>query len=433
MQLTRRKSSLFIDPPGRIFQVAVFLLLTSIFSILVFLFRDPDFYWHTATAWLYHHGLPLGRESFTYTMPAFHWINHEWLFDWLSYYISPFLIVGASISASYFLLAKRRTITNFCLFLLGILPFLAPRPLFISILGYSFIYRFYAKKWFYYIFPVFFIFWSNMHAGFIFTIPVIFYLIYQRYRNILLPAIWLLFVAITTLTIGNGISTYVEIARTAFDRQLSARIGEWMPLYAHAGFKYGFISILLFIFVYFLVLTAKASKNDLKMLLLAFPVFLSVRYYTFFFPVVYGYMIDQKDIFSYEFKRATNRIRPYFYLSIVMLFLLYLIQYSNNRYYADQTIYSLTTLKCGDRIFADYNLAGWFEIRGFSVFIDGRMPSWSDQRGNILDRYIKVTDGDLSELAAHGVNCAVMGYKNQPFEEKARAVYTSGEVYLYEF
>ena len=70
------------------------LLLISFYLILLFLgfiltynLLDPDFGWHIKTGQLIlERGIP-DKDWYSYTMPDFPWVNHEWLIDVLMYKI----------------------------------------------------------------------------------------------------------------------------------------------------------------------------------------------------------------------------------------------------------------------------------------------------------------------------------------------------------
>ena len=75
----------------------LFIVLVSCGFFITSGWQDPDFGWHVRTGELIlQEGVPQ-QDWYSYTMPDFHWIDHEWLTDVLMYKVY-------SIYGFYFLL-----------------------------------------------------------------------------------------------------------------------------------------------------------------------------------------------------------------------------------------------------------------------------------------------------------------------------------------
>lgn len=96
----------------KVFSALVYILL---FIFLLYPYRDYDWGWHYRMGeYFFQHGKMLVANKYTWTMPGYQWVNHEWLYDPLEYLVfSAFSFVGmsiagASVALSWFYLGVRK-------------------------------------------------------------------------------------------------------------------------------------------------------------------------------------------------------------------------------------------------------------------------------------------------------------------------------------
>ena len=255
---------------------------------------DPDMGWHLKDGeYLLAHNLQVAKtDIFSYTMPEFPLIMHEWLADVWMYVIYRksglfFLsVIFAFISGAAFIFAsfgvKARREHKVIAALLGTIasiPVLGVRPQMLNLLGLAvvlfIIFRFRSdpKTKLVYGLPPLFLLWVNMHGGF--SVGLFFIGIFVGFeaaklalKKILVktkprkflesPGRWLgkntlefeavlklagLLVISFLATLINPYSwrVYVEIFTTIFDKYAKANIGEWMPIVAGNPMSFQFI------------------------------------------------------------------------------------------------------------------------------------------------------------------------------------------------
>src|SRR3989344_2267759 len=94
--------------------VLFFILLAGAAFALTFNSLDPDFGWHVRTGQLIlERGIP-HQDWYTFTMPSFAWIDHEWLFNVFMYKAYEFLgihgmqfLFVVMYTPAFFILRKR--------------------------------------------------------------------------------------------------------------------------------------------------------------------------------------------------------------------------------------------------------------------------------------------------------------------------------------
>lgn len=68
----------------------IFILLTAVLAVTFFLIAhtliDPDFGWHVELGkYIHTYGVPF-HDPFSYSMPTYSFIDHEWLTNYLVFY-----------------------------------------------------------------------------------------------------------------------------------------------------------------------------------------------------------------------------------------------------------------------------------------------------------------------------------------------------------
>lgn len=233
-----------------------------VFSASLYNPADSDLGWHIKYGeYFFTHGKILRDNIFSSTMVNFHWINHSWATDILTYAIyKPFGFFGLTIAGalvatlSVYCIAKAARLSFFEKAILFPLVLYLEEPMFInsfrsqllSILGISFLYfllkRFEQGKHrsLYFIIPLFFI-WANIHGGFIlglaiFGMWIVLYflhlLLFKKFDTIKRDCITFSIVIFTSIcaTLLNPftIGIYQE-TMLHFGNQLQQYIVEWTP------------------------------------------------------------------------------------------------------------------------------------------------------------------------------------------------------------
>jgi len=274
--------------------IFMFLGVLLIFFIAFRPPTDPDMGWHLADGeYLMSHHLQVAtHDIFSYTMPNFPLIMHEWLTDIAMFAIQKYAglltlsIIFAMITAGAFFLAafgvrarKEYKIIAAILGMIASIPILGVRPQILSLLGLALVifiifrFRENTQTRLIYALPPFFLLWANVHGGFfaglafiglflgLETGKLVVAFILQKIkkwpklvlaggriaRNSLelssvkkLAAIYFISIAATFIN-PYGWRIYVEIFTTIFDSYAKANIGEWLPVTVANPMSFQFI------------------------------------------------------------------------------------------------------------------------------------------------------------------------------------------------
>ncbi len=415
-----------------------FVLLVTIAFGLTYNLLDPDFGWHIKSGELIlERGIPY-QDWYSFSMPNFPWVNHEWLMDIFMYWIYSaigmyglLLVFLVFYTTSFFIIQKPKHFLAFALpVALGFLAtteFLGLRPqlftvFFVALLMWlldAFLGENSKLVW---LLPLLFLTWVNLHASFfagLFILCVIlvcevFKKILPRLREIKSLAflknfqiqeqpsqkIWqlagiTLLCCLITLANPYGIRIYEELFRTIGDSYLKFHITEWFPLFL-MGFKP-------LIYLYLAILVASIAlfykKIDFTKLVLVTAFFLlslsSIRYFLVFvivsLPVlvslVDGIQIDSKKLKQLfgSFSLVNKGIFLVPPLAVVICLAVYASQAvsqavaaQKTAFYPEKAISFLKTLPLSENMLNDYTFGGYliWKLPERKVFIDGRMPSW---------------------------------------------------------
>ena len=214
-------------------KISQFFLFFAFFVLLVFFSflatyknLDPDFGWHFRTGQLIlERGVPY-QDWYSYTMPNFPWIDHEWLTDVLIYKIYSYfggnfllLIFLFIYTLSFFIIKNQNYNFKFFIFATSLgylttLGLLGIRPQLLTIFFIAILWKILSNflenssKFIYpvrnqihkqigsyfwrpisngvYFLPFLFLFWANLHAGFfagLFILSIILFLeIFKKFR-----------------------------------------------------------------------------------------------------------------------------------------------------------------------------------------------------------------------------------------------------------
>ncbi len=406
-------------------RVKIINALSSIFpySILIVLFYfyclnslgilDSDFGWHLQTGrYILTHGIPK-TDPFSYTMPSYQLIPHEWLTQIIIAKLFPVLgTIGLSIIFAFLailpigfqtILYKGKTFIPLLLMEGGaMITLIGLRPkqldwLFAEILFLLFLSQ---KHWrsFRYFLPILMIFWVNLHGGFALGIGLIFLYIFLRfvfYKSInLIDIVVLLLSIIATFINPYGIYMWKWVYITMTDTKLHSRIIEWLP-------SFYFINLMLWTYtatsLFFIFKYARRfPKDQIAMYIILF-IFGVSSYRNIPFWLLYSLPLTYTAIklFSLEVEKikfGKKRLLIIYRLFIVLILIVFALQYyplfllgKKTSFYPTSAITYLKIHPYSGQLFAPYEWGGYliWQYPEKKVFIDGRMPSWRQHTNNL--------------------------------------------------
>jgi hypothetical protein len=273
----------------------VFLLIGVLFIFFMSLRPpiDPDMGWHLMDGeYLFSHNFQAAhRDIFSFTMPNFPLIMHEWMTEIAMYFIYsnwgllPLSLFFAIVTTSAFLLAtfgvraeKEHKIIAAMLAVIAGAPIIGVRPQMVNLLGLALtiylIFGLRKDREFrgIYFLPLIFAVWVNSHAGFavgLFFLAVflcvelgklivarllgrgkkeVFLRISEKIiRGSLDFKVWLKLVSITAVSVlatllnPYGWKIYIEVFSTIFDQYSKKIISEWLPVTVHNPMSWQFL------------------------------------------------------------------------------------------------------------------------------------------------------------------------------------------------
>ncbi|MEK7571521.1 MAG: hypothetical protein AAB553_04550 [Patescibacteria group bacterium] len=371
---------------------------------------DADFGWHLRLGeFIAQSGVPR-TDPFSYTMPSYPVISHEWLVDRMIAAVYPFIgysgIAGVfslfAVGALWFSLqtvaAARKEMWFPFLLVVGSLGiFVGNRPQVVTWFLFAFVlwivrdaHRF--IKW-QYLLPLLFLLWANVHGGFvlglvILTVSTGYWLVQKKVSAVRAGGI----VALSFLASGStpyGFGMWQEVWTSMADPSLRFVIQEWMP----AIFTFSLILWLFVVLSCFLVYRYRDRFSGLDLLLyggLLLAGLSSVRHLPLWMLVALPLTIESLSFFIQDAQKITEgkrRLSQAFRLLLVISMLFFLpdafaiIRGISGGYDAKYPIQAVTFLQdkipTGE-IFVPYNWGGYllWQLPEKRVFVDGRMPSW---------------------------------------------------------
>ena len=415
------------------FKKIFFILTLSIFWVKGILFLDPDFGWHLRLGNLIlNSGIPK-TDPFSYTMPSFPFIAHEWLTDVILAKLYPALgqIGLAGIYTSLALFSLIISLGKAKSSYLKTLPFILGTAI---LLGYSGIrhqvisWLFLAlllkiilnestwKKWRWMV-PPFFIGWTNLHGSFAIGITTLFLVIFLKsWRE---KKLWLegLLVSILSLlaTFINpyGPRLWWEIWLTFSDRSLRWTIAEWQP--SLFFFNPSFTALLTLSAILIWRYRKKFKLEELGLyLLFLFQGISSLRHIPLWVIVSLPTTITGLSWFYQEaklIKEGRQRFAKAYNFAIAGSLTIFFLQsifslggaksITEEAFYPKKAVKFLKANLPQGQIFSEYGWGGYliWKLPEKKVFIDGRMPSWrwqasADKESNYaMKDYNELTNG----------------------------------------
>ncbi len=405
--------------------------LLPLFSFLLLLtphpLTDPDFGWHLRSGEIIITNLQIpDQDWFSFTMPNFSWVNHEWLQD---------TIVATLFSTLGFTGVRLWYACLGILFLVVVFPpsnfptkdlsaiswFIGAsllihlgeyRPQIVTAIFFALTYKIiFVGKTKYWQLPLLFFLWANLHAGF----PIGFLLVLLGlFRNtvertgkkdLVLLSIYFVLSIVVTFINPYGYLLYSEIFRTILDFNSHAYISEWQNFITGQPFKDELLIILMVLAGLFIYTTRKRITNTGKVIFGVFVVLscLSRRNEIFLLAVLSIEFLKNKSLVN----SISQRISKFFVNSlaftaailvfVVSLFTGFLTPNTLppiiiNRYPAQALKNTKVEIYRGN-IFNSYHWGGFllYAIPDIKTFIDGRMLHWSDKQGKIFEIYRSIS------------------------------------------
>lgn len=388
------------------------LFIICLFFIIkdICLSIDTDFGWHLRMGRvILSNGISV-NDSFSYTMPTYHFIDHEWLSDIFIAVLYPTLgLIGLSILCTFIAygslllqlltIGKKWLAVPLFLCMGGFLDYLGIRPQIFSWFFFSVLILILRneKRWnsLRFFVPLLFLLWANVHGsfvlGFIVLIISVLYKLYAQREVSFIDAGVVFASILITLCNPYGYALWWETWITFTSSSLRASIHEWQPAFFSLNFGLVFLLPIsaffvfktkkylltrdLVLFTLLLVLGLSSVKNIPYFLILALP--MTIQAITYF----------EQDI--RKIPRARERFsKAYlFYFVFVLVGVLWQIFFSSIIYakYHEYSFYPIHAVKYLQKhpfvgeLFAEYDWGGYliWKYPEKKVFVDGRMPTWS--------------------------------------------------------
>ncbi|OGM26870.1 hypothetical protein A3D00_03210 [Candidatus Woesebacteria bacterium RIFCSPHIGHO2_02_FULL_38_9] len=386
----------------------VFLIFLALFIKGLFLL-DPDFGFHIRGGQIINlTGVPK-LDPFSYTMPSFPVIDHEWLTD-LTFYklfnstgfpglsITFTILLALALYAAFLRSSKHYFEVPLILAISAIFPYFSVRPQVESWLMLSILLLVIFKKdlWknFKYVLPFFFVLWANLHGSFalgIFTLLI--YLLFKsvRLKKLQLDILAVLFICLlATFVNPYGPRLWYEVWSSISDSSLRWTIIEWQPSFVFFNFP------LLAYFSVSIVFVWREKKHLILEQMALYFIFLlaaisSLRHVPLWLIVSLPLTIDSIYAFSEEITKRKFALRRFLKLHWVVLVIslilfisqaLFLLKgargVSEDSFYPGKAIVYLRNNLPYGQIFSRYDWGGYliWKLPEKKVFVDGRMPSW---------------------------------------------------------
>lgn len=405
---------------------------------------DPDFWWHVKVGeWINANGHAPTADIYSYTMPGYPWIDHEWLtnsFIYALYQNSSLMLLAFIFSLCaalpFFVWLKRtRSLFSLWVVLLGasfIGIFIGVRAQFISFLFFFLLFEILHKRFsssqnqkLFYALPLLFLLWANLHAGFASGLLLFGTWIVVHYgvawkthtiavKNLKTDILVLLASALAPLINPYGVRLYQEIITVLFSPGAIKYIAEWQSGLSMAN------PIIILLVALFVLITIKYRKmlhrEHIFIASLFFLLFIkTIRHGPLFLILGIPLLTESLEHTEAEVRNAWNTTHReknvVILLTTVFLFLIPLYFLFDTAYAAPRAtkfapraaiefLKSESKIKNLGNIFNDYGWGGYliYAAPEFKVFIDGRMPHWTRIDGtSAMQEFALVTGLDTND------------------------------------
>lgn len=412
--------------------IGIFFIIYFIKSLLLY---DPDFGWHLRMGQLIlSHGIPK-TDPFSYTMPSYPFVDHEWLTNVLLF--SLYKTTGTLLLAFLFSFLTLVTILlhiNFSQKRFFFIPFLLATTTLVSFMGI----RPQVITWFFFsvllwtvldekkyqrfrlAIPFLMLLWVNMHGGFaigIALLGIVFaFRVMQKKQVSLVDGVVFVFSVAATFMNPYGYRAWWEVWMQMSDGSLRWSIEEWLPAFSFASAFTMWVLFslsIVFFFQYFRKLP--------RLALLLYGIFLllglsSMRHMPFWVLIALSVAASSIRLLYQETRTNTFSKNAFaksyaIFLIIVCCAMAVELAYdylqakatSENTLYPVKAIAFLRTHPSAGEIFNHYNYGGYsiWHLPEKKVFIDGRMPSWrwngpASESNNAFVEWQNIATGKVS-------------------------------------
>ena len=414
------------------------LLIVALFAMAVVETLDPDMWWHLRTGeYILANGLPY-QDVFSFTVPDYAWITHEWLsqvFMWVVYDVGQFpalIVVFAGLIAVtyglvYLACAGRPYIAAFLILLAAIASSIVwgARPQIFNML-FTAVFVFIVERtkkgkappWLMWTMPLMMIFWANAHSGYLLGVVLLgTYVVgealqrrfstnddqilsWQQIRNLFIVTILCFLIAAIN---PNGVAIWGYPFETLGSPSMQQYIQEWQSPNFHLTQFWPFA---IMVALGIIVLVFSNQRPTFSQLLLfggtAAAGFLSARHIPLFTiiatPVIAGHLaIIMKNsrfvslLQTDDTKEMEKPARMFVIFNwVILLFAIFgagvwtLATIQNNEDEIAE-LYPVTAVNylkenglTDARIYNSYNWGGYLIWHGIPVFIDGRADVYGD-------------------------------------------------------
>ncbi len=389
--------------------VALLLGAFILFWIRGSIIMDPDFGWHLRMGDVIRtSGIPY-TDPFSYTMPSYPVISHEWLTDVVMSLLFPHIGYGglAGIFAAIattglvfpllLVTARERRFAFLPLFIaiMTLVNFVGVRPQVLTWFFFSLIlylvtdYR--RLQRFFWLVPLLFALWANMHAGFVVgSIVVLLAAVYWYIQKRLSLRSLLLFVSVCVLATGvtpYGFRMWFEMLQSMSDANLHWTIQEWRPMIAHP-----YVVAWAYVLVSFLLVLRFWKRLSLFTLLLygSFCIagLLSMRHFPLWvvssLPITITalqWLFQEVSVIPEGKRRFMQGFGVFFGIVCLLSLQSAVTLFFYRDPYPEKAALYLSLQSQEGNIFSIYDWGGYLIWKNPTqkVFIDGRMPSWKWQ------------------------------------------------------
>ncbi len=407
-----------------------------LFFIRAYFYLDPDFGWHLKLGSLIVKSGISYKDPFSYTMPSYPFIDHEWLSNILidvSYsvlgMVGPALIYSLLPIIIFFIFLREHTFWKLWTTLFSVsilLPFFGIRT---QVVSWFFAFLLIEignndKLWLKYrkFLPILFLFWANLHGSFFIGILIISIYILSRSIHEQKIKIFdigiILMSSLVTLINPYGLNLWHEVYMQLSDPYLRSTISEWLPVTTNfnPAIRYPIIIYAIFsaIIVVFLSLKKKITIFQFIIFSLFFVMgFFSRRNIPLWVLVSLDTVaIGSKYFFSSVIEPTGKRGKLFCIIFIILISIVFFTSikttiistYSSieDFQYPKNAIPFIKKLHHTGHIFSAYGWGGYliWKLPNQKVFIDGRMPSWRWKSPNINESdwafldFRKIISGD---------------------------------------
>jgi len=454
---------------NRLLVFVFFCFFASVFFFKGVTYLDADFGWHVRLGqYILAHGIPK-TDPFSYTMPSYPFIDHEWLTNILLFplftqlgmvgtsavfVVICFVAVGIQIPRKNLWLAVVPVVGALTI----LFPYFGVRNQVISWLFFSLLMKLLwdEKLWqrWRWTLPLIMLLWVNMHGSFLFGIVIVGLFIGTRIMRKQATAsdigVFLLSVGAMLLN-PYGLRMLQESWVLASDENLHWRYGEWMPVifeknilvYCYFIFSVGFI----------LSIRKKVRKDTLVCLVIILAAGISsIRHLPFFIIAAIPYTTQALAFWMHTVGKQKKQILLVKQVSwglvtvIIGVCLLSMkIEYTRAATLTEEKAYPKDAVMYLREHMPQKNILSVYEWGGYldwklpekKVFSDGRMPSWElknpsvHESSDIFQEEEQLYSGDISlaqEVKKYDID-TVLFYAPVSEKEAKAAQLSSNEIF----